>query len=159
MKKEKVIWFNDKQQISSSIIKSYALRQQLTDSLNNGVLPFITEAAIGVHEANVKKGFYDEKDRNKAELLMLIVSEVVEVLEALRAGRKANLKAYDAEAPVTFDPKVFEDYIKDTEEDEVADCIIRLLDYAGYRGIDLQRHINLKLEYNLSRPQKHGKKF
>jgi hypothetical protein len=44
-------------------------------------------------------------------------------------------------------------------EDEVADAIIRLLDFCGARGIDIDWHIKNKLRYNATREHKHGKKY
>ncbi|MFZ7121734.1 MAG: hypothetical protein ACOWWH_12410, partial [Eubacteriaceae bacterium] len=54
---------------------------------------------------------------------------------------------------------VFENKIKDTFEDELADTVIRILDLCGARGIDLERHINLKLKYNATRERMHGKNY
>lgn len=54
---------------------------------------------------------------------------------------------------------IFETYIKDTFEDELADTVIRILDLCGARGIDIERHINLKLKYNRSRERMHGKAY
>jgi NTP pyrophosphatase (non-canonical NTP hydrolase) len=41
---------------------------------------------------------------------------------------------------------------------ELADCIIRILDYCAYAGIDIDEIIRLKHEYNKTRPYKHGGK-
>ena len=49
--------------------------------------------------------------------------------------------------------------MKDTFEDEIADTVIRIFDMCEGFGIDLERHIELKLEYNRTRPYKHGKKY
>ena len=40
----------------------------------------------------------------------------------------------------------------------MADCIIRILDWCGKEGIDLDRIISMKHEYNKSRPYRHGGK-
>ena len=70
-------------------------------------------------------------------------------MEAHRKGRFANLEAYEE----------FEDAIKDTFEDEIADSVIRLLDMCGGLGIDIDTHVRLKLEYNKTRERLHGKKY
>lgn len=93
--------------------------------------------AAEVHEINRAHGFYDE-DRGLAthgERLMLIVSEVAEIMEALRR--------------------------EDTEHEaeELADVVIRVLDYAAYRGISLDKEVRTKIEKNRARPYKHGKAF
>jgi NTP pyrophosphatase (non-canonical NTP hydrolase) len=87
---------------------------------------------------------------------MLCVSELSEALEADRKGRVANLDKFDQGIA---HGDIFETYIKDTFEDELADTVIRILDLCGARGIDLERHINLKLKYNRSRERMHGKAY
>ena len=41
---------------------------------------------------------------------------------------------------------------------ELADVIIRILDYCAYAGIDIDAAISEKHEYNKSRPYRHGGK-
>lgn len=41
---------------------------------------------------------------------------------------------------------------------EMADIVIRVFDYCGYAGIDLEKAIAEKMEYNRTRPFKHGGK-
>ena len=43
--------------------------------------------------------------------------------------------------------------------EELADIVIRVMTYAGSRGIDLQDEIEKKLRVNETRPHLHGKKF
>jgi len=119
-----------------------------------------------IHEQNAKKGFWDEK-RNTGELLMLIVSELAEALEADRKGRTADPhylqemidNGYTWEDSEMSFKSGFERDIKDTFEDEIADAAIRIFDLAGGLGIDLDFHIQQKLAYNKTRPLKHGKKY
>jgi NTP pyrophosphatase (non-canonical NTP hydrolase) len=40
---------------------------------------------------------------------------------------------------------------------ELADCVIRILDFCGARGIDLGAAIVAKMAYNGTRPLRHGK--
>ena len=117
------------------------------------------------HNLAVEKGFWDDF-RNNSELLMLIVSELGEACEALRKDNRAKkeeyIKAYK-ESKINegsiLSNLCFEAKIKNTFEDEIADTMIRLFDLAGGLGIDLEWYIKKKLEYNKSRPEKHGKKF
>lgn len=114
-----------------------------------------------IFENNKAKGFWDE-ERNKGEILMLITSELAEALEADRAGRYAGPEALDAvEAAFGSDdyPDVFRANVKDTFEDELADALIRILDTAAGFGIDIERHVRAKLEYNKTRAKRHGKKY
>ena len=41
---------------------------------------------------------------------------------------------------------------------ELADCIIRIMDWAGSEDVDLDYVIRTKHEYNKTRPYKHGNK-
>lgn len=105
-----------------------------------------------IHEGNVNRGFW-EGERNTGELLMLVVSELSEALEADRKGRHVDITKLE---PGTYN---FAETVKDTFEDEIADAIIRLFDLCGAMGIDIQRHVTEKLDYNASRPWKHGKQY
>lgn len=125
------------------------------------------------HATAKEKGFWDGGERNKPELLMLIVSELSEALEALRKDHYAKplsvvSLSHDLELAKTdeeFELNIpewkqkFEDHIKSSFEDEIADVAIRLFDLCGGMGIDLEKHIELKMKYNSLRGYKHGKAF
>lgn len=113
-----------------------------------------------IHEANVKKGFYD-KPIETGTKLMLVVSELAEALEADRKERVAKVEQFNIlveSGHYTFED-AFKGTIKDTFEDEIADAMIRLFDLSGNLGIDIEKHIELKLKYNATRQPKHGKKY
>jgi NTP pyrophosphatase (non-canonical NTP hydrolase) len=124
------------------------------------------------HGMAKEKGFWDS-ERNKSELLMLIVSELAEALEALRKDHYANKEAvnelykdihinlWDDEFNIMDGPwkSGFEANIKSSFEDELADVAIRLFDLCGGLGVDLDKHIELKMMYNSMRGYKHGKQF
>ena len=119
-----------------------------------------------------EKGFW-ETERNVPEILMLIVSELSESLEALRKDHYADkgvvkdllqdleLNKTDEEFVIkALEFKVkFDEGVKSSFEDEIADVAIRLFDLCGGLDIDLQKHIELKMMYNSMRGYKHGKKF
>jgi NTP pyrophosphatase (non-canonical NTP hydrolase) len=67
-------------------------------------------------------------------MLALIHSEVSEALEADRKGDVENFK------------------------EELADVCIRIFDLCGLKGIDLEKAITKKMDYNKSRTYKHGGK-
>lgn len=124
----------------------------------------ISELIKKAHEYAVEKGFYPEgEERNTGELLMLIVSELGEALEAHRYNRFVDVKKVVNNPLNSFDfPQWkfnFEACIKDTFEDEIADVFIRLFDLCGYLEIDIEKHISAKMAYNKTRPQKHGKEY
>lgn len=166
-------------------------------------------------------GFHDEH-RSSKHLKCLIISELMEAVEADRKGIRANIRDFNIKQIMKKGSKDVKDSfkynfgicIKDTVEDELADACIRIFDLAGYKdidlklwrlgtpvidqkgtfteniynivrglvdceplnrcmmltlirifllaeamGIDIEQHIQLKMEYNASRPYKHGKKY
>lgn len=113
----------------------------------------INDLVQACYQNSAAHGFHDTP-LNIGEKLMLITSELSEALEA---DRKDN--HYTGRTDMDFAPAVFEQYIKDTFQDELADAAIRLFDLAGRLGIDLEWHIKQKMTYNASRPHKHGKKY
>ena len=195
------------------------------------MLQLDTEHYTKVCYENAKnKGFHPKKDTEREivsdahQLLMMIISEIGEALEAYRTGKRANLDSfertlsiYQSNGDIMFNDQneafieAFEENIKDTFEDELADILIRLFDYYGevktsskliylskplpisnkYIGesfffivkelcsnycddlsgfysmvidlsesfeIDIQKHIDLKIKYNTTRPYMHGNK-
>jgi NTP pyrophosphatase (non-canonical NTP hydrolase) len=124
------------------------------------------------HEKAKNGGWWDA-ERNVPELLMLIVSELSEGLEALRKDHYANksittdlyndliVNSHDEEFVLNeSDWKAsFEKSVKNSFEDEMADVAIRLFDLCGGLNVDLEKHIDLKMKYNSMRGYKHGKKF
>lgn len=111
-----------------------------------------------IHENAKAKGFYDN-EREIGTLLMLIVSEIAEAMEADRKGYRAIkidfVEKQEGESFVNH----FRDKVKDTFEDELADTIIRVLDLCGYMDIDIDRHVALKMRYNREREKMHGKRY
>ena len=116
----------------------------------------LNKSAQIVYLNNKANGFWD-KDRNVGELLMLVTSELGEAMEAHRKGRFANGHTM-ASSYATYE-EWFKNHYKDTFEDEIADAVIRLLDLSAGLGIDLEKHINAKVQYNESRPRLHGKLY
>jgi NTP pyrophosphatase (non-canonical NTP hydrolase) len=119
----------------------------------------LNELAKQFHERAKAKGFWDEP-RETGTLLMLMVSELSEALEADRKNKHCNWPyfVFDENNGNEF-KEAFENNIKDTFEDEIADVFIRLLDFIGQRNIDIEKHIELKMKYNQLRAYKHGKAY
>ncbi len=84
------------------------------------------------HKIARQKGFWEDK-RNVGEMLMLIVTELSEAMEAHRTRDKANFN------------------------EEIADAFIRLFDLCGGLKIDILKEIEKKMYKNRKRPYKHGK--
>lgn len=95
-----------------------------------------------VHANAVEKGFW-EGERNDGELIALMHSELSEALEALRHDNPPDDKIPEFSG----------------EEAELADTIIRIMDYAEAKGLRIPEAILAKMEYNAGRGHKHGKQF
>lgn len=82
-------------------------------------------------------GFHDEK-LSERHLLCLVISELMEAVEADREARYANMKAFERDRVLLLHQEdAFFRNIKDTVEDELADAAIRILDLAGTTGDDI----------------------
>jgi NTP pyrophosphatase (non-canonical NTP hydrolase) len=86
------------------------------------------------------QGFWESD--NTGEKIALMHSELSEALEADR-------KNLDAEHIPGFTGV----------EEELADVIIRILDFAGHHQLRLGEALSAKVAYNLTRPFKHGKAY
>lgn len=86
-----------------------------------------------------EKGFH-EKTNTDAHLLMLVACELAEAVEADRGGRRSDIRTYNfllQEYGEPLEKNLYEMHIKDTVEDELADAVIRLLDFVGVKGYDI----------------------
>jgi NTP pyrophosphatase (non-canonical NTP hydrolase) len=133
----------------------------------------INELAKEVHENAVSHGFFDD-NKNIGEMLCLIHSEVSEALDADRSDKYYSNCVSDQKWFIqgmadknfgatfcddSFFKDQFENRVKDTFEDELADVLIRVMDLAAYKDIDLESHVKAKMRYNAMRPHRHGKKY
>ena len=87
------------------------------------------------HENAVKHGFWEAKVSNE-HCLMLVITEIAEMVEAHRVSRKAKTAAYNDMPNKQIG---FEKFIKNTMEDEMADIVIRLADLAGALGVNFDK--------------------
>jgi len=96
------------------------------------------ELADKAHSNAVNHGFWDEKWSNE-HCLMLVITEIGEMVEAHRKGHRADIDAFvKYNERIAFDEN-FERHVKDTVEDEFADIAIRLFDLAGALGVDFDK--------------------
>lgn len=102
-----------------------------------------------IHQQNIEAGWWDIP-REKGTLLCLIHSEISEAME----GERKDLMDYHLPH-------------RKMAEVELADAVIRILDYAEEFGYDIESVITEKLEYNKhrvdhqreNRVKKGGKRF
>ena len=91
-------------------------------------------------------GFHD-KDYSDEHFLMLTITELSEAVEADRKGKRVDTDAqseYDLCQKDKFYAYAYDNYIKGTIEEELADAVIRLLDLAGVRKIDCSNRFILQ---------------
>jgi hypothetical protein len=88
----------------------------------------------------------DYEQLNVERKLLLIIGEICEAHEELRAGRKDVWFAEGSQKPEGFPI-------------ELADAQIRLWDVQTHQGHDGDYMAQTKHDYNLTRPYKHGKLF
>jgi len=105
----------------------------------------IKELQKAVHENAVKHGWL-ENPHTIGELLMLVTTEVAEAFEEIRKGKEANEIYYADNGKMEGVPS------------ELADIVIRVMDLCEHYGIDLEKAILEKHEFNKTRPYKHGGK-
>jgi hypothetical protein len=101
----------------------------------------LNELRDKAYQCAVAHGWHDE-NLSDEHFLCLVISELMEAVEADRKGmhaNRANFEYYmkqrkrdDGEFMYAFKQD-----IKDSVEDELADACIRMLDLAGLRGYDL----------------------
>ena len=103
----------------------------------------LNELTKEIHDNAVSHGWWDEP-RNLLEIAALCHSELSEAVEEYRAGH----------------PMVWanEDGKPEGIATEMADCLIRILDWFGHEGLDADEIVRQKMAYNRGRPYKHGKR-
>lgn len=89
----------------------------------------------------VEHGWHDE-DLSDEHFLCLVISELMEAVQAERKGKHTNRIQFDIYMSLRERSEeefkyAFTHGIKDSVEDELADACIRLLDLAGLRNVDL----------------------
>ena len=98
------------------------------------------------HKTAVEHGFYEEV-KPDAFYLALVMSEAGEAINADRKGMHADTNWFEeGMANGYLTPRVlFESDIKNSVEDEIADIVIRLLDFAGHKWYGLRYERNYEL--------------
>lgn len=108
---------------------------------------YVNEYVKISYENAVEKGWH-EQERSVGDLIALMHSELSEALEEYRNGHDTTEVYYNADKPRKPEGIPI----------ELADCVIRIFDFCGKYGIDLEEALNEKIIYNKSRPHRHGGK-
>lgn len=88
------------------------------------------------YQCAVDHGWH-EKNLSDEHFLCLVISELMEAVEADRKESHADTEAFNKYYDCVSFKENFERQIKGTVEEELADSCIRLLDLAGLRSVDL----------------------
>lgn len=127
----------------SAVAEHTALVQRMTDA-QHVLGPTLTTALVGqaelIHAFMTAQGFWQSE--NTGEKIALMHSELSEALEADRKSLPSD--KIDGFSGV---------------EEELADVLIRILDFAGHHQLRLGEALTAKVLYNLTRPYKHGKAY
>lgn len=122
----------------------------------------IREWQTTIHEYAKSKGWYDNDIRTFGDMCSLFTSEVSEAYEEYRNGHEVTETYYKDEHGETFPQR--EDGTSppgmkpEGVPTELADVVIRILDYCERVGIDLQAIMVEKHAYNETRSYRHGGK-
>ncbi|BCV03197.1 MAG: hypothetical protein CM15mV62_710 [uncultured marine virus] len=84
-----------------------------------------------------------ERKKDDGEAMALMHSEISEALEAMRNGNPSSSQIIEF----------------NSVEEELADVVIRIMDYAFGKDLDVAGAILAKIEYNMDRDYMHGKAF
>ncbi len=104
----------------------------------------LTLLARSVYGTHVRKGFHSPP-RTVPHLMGMVATELSEIIENDRNGVSAS----ESGKIPPFNQM----------EEEVADAILRLLDFAGLHGLDVGGAVLAKARYNEKRPHLHGKRY
>lgn len=138
----------------------------------------LNEWRDAIHQNAVEHGWWEE-ERSFGDIVALCHSELSEALEEYRNDRKylyynctenpgnINPCEYGEDEETECRNSIFADIYSNCDcknnkpegiAVELIDCMIRILDWCGKEGIDVEEIMHLKHEYNQSRPYRHGGK-
>ena len=124
-------------------IKRISVMDEKTAKIRNFVfIEAFKRMQESIHANAKDKGWWDEP-RTNGEIIALIHSELSEALEGMRHGNPP-----DQHLPELSSVEV-----------ELADAIIRIMDYAQVGNLKVAEALIAKMQYNKNRPHKHGKLF
>lgn len=106
----------------------------------------LNELRDRAYQCAIKHGWHEQQYSDE-HFLCLVISELMESVEADREGKRSRVAMFKEwqgnSIPLTEETKLrrfkedFEEFIKGTVEEELSDACIRLLDLAGLRQLGL----------------------
>jgi hypothetical protein len=128
----------------------------------------INDLVKACYERAKKSGWWDVP-KSPLEVHALIHSEISEAVEEVRNnmpdvyvvnidGSPAEIKSTDANSFVMVEGSTIKIMKPEGEAVELVDAIIRICDYFGYKGWDLEQVLKAKMTYNETRSYRHGNK-
>lgn len=121
----------------------------------------LNELRDEIHQNAKDHGWWDG-ERSFGDIIALCHSELSEALEEYRNHKpmvyyECNCDREQGAPPLIKPCRNCNDKPEGIAI-ELADCIIRILDYCGHAEIDIEEAIRIKHEYNKTRPYRHGGK-
>lgn len=120
------------------------LRSELDHHNRGREIEYGLKTSCQLSHAIANAGGWWDADRNAGELIALMHSELSKMLEAMRK---------DPNKPSEHCPEL------SAVAEEAADVFISLSDFCQAAKIDLGLAVVRKMQFNLTRPHKHGKQF
>lgn len=105
----------------------------------------LKEIMVNAEKNATAKGFYDGPGKSVGDDIALMHSELSEALEEFRNNHPVTEMRIENGKPEGVPA-------------ELADVIIRVCEFCQHQGIDLEDAVKVKMEYNATRPYKHGGK-
>lgn len=135
-------------------------RDKLADIVCGDIPQTMGDLAKIIHKQAVAHGWWDD-ERSFPEIVALCHSELSEALEEYRSAKPVQyvvIETVDEKPKIETNPQGFGERKPEGIAVEMADCIIRILDWCGKEGIDIDDVVERKMAYNETRPYKHGNK-
>ena len=111
------------------------------------MIPTLNDLANEIHTDAEEHGWWEE-ERSFGDIVALCHSELSEALEEHRSRRMYNEVYFNESSPTKPEGIAI----------EMVDCVIRILDWAAHYHVDMDGLIRMKMDYNKTRPYRHGGK-
>lgn len=158
-------------QLTEINILAHALERAQARGYSRSIKNAMDNLQTEAHETAKEKGWWDDGYiKTPLECHALMVSEIAEAMEAHREApgvvlwANGGLTGIENTAASLHDANAncvdqnLKPWKPEGELVELADCVIRIMDYFGYRKQSLADFVALKMHYNRTRSLRHGGK-